>query len=219
MCFRIYLPALVGFLFVFTAEARVGNSSELSFCTEAEQCLLFDLICKTDDYEVRHYESVNWVSTDEESWSMDFASMTTFKRLFNYIKENDIQMTAPVIIEVPTTGLWLEWSTYKMSFLLPVEHQQNPPPPSDVNVYINQMPEMKVYVRSYGGWMVGISDKIKANSLSSALNAVGAKYTKSSHYGVGYNSPMTMLNRHNEVWFVSEDEPVCDSGSDSSEEN
>lgn len=23
-------------------------------------------------------------------------------------------------------------------------------------------------------------------------------------------SPMTMFNRHNEVWFVAEDEPVCE---------
>lgn len=87
------------------------DSSTLNFCFETEECLLFDLICDTDKYEVRenfftrqmpekklapmyffdvsqvrHYESVKWVTTEEEAYFMDFAVMTAFRRLFNYIK-------------------------------------------------------------------------------------------------------------------------------------
>ncbi|TNN43794.1 Heme-binding protein 2 [Liparis tanakae] len=131
----IYLSGFVGFLLVLTAEARVGNSSELNFCTETEECLLFDLICRTDDYEV----------------------------------------------------------------------------------FINNIADMQVYVRSYGGWMMSWTDKNQAETLSSALKSAGAEFDRSFHYGVGYNSPMMVFNRHNEVWYVVQDDPVCGSSSEEME--
>ncbi|GLD70103.1 nuclear receptor subfamily 5 group A member 2-like protein [Lates japonicus] len=134
----IYLSGLVGFLLVLTTEARVGNSSELKFCSETEQCLLFNLICKTEEYEVRHYDSVKWVSTNETSFFMEFAAMKAFRRLYEYITgAND--------------------------------------------------KDMKMFVRSYGGWMTSTSDKNEASSLSTALDLVDAKYKKGFHYAVGYN--------------------------------
>ncbi|XP_070779807.1 heme-binding protein 2 [Enoplosus armatus] len=211
----IYLSGLVGFLLVLTAEARVGNSSQLRFCTETEQCLLFDLVCETDKYEVRHYDSVRWVSTDETSFFMEIAAMRAFRRLFAYItgankSGKKIDMTSPVVVKMSHKTFW-EMGVYTMSFLLPAEHQKNPPKPTDEKVYIYDMPEMNMYVQSYGGWMTSMSDKSNAGSLSSALDAVNAEYKKGFHYAVGYNSPMTMFNRHNEVWFVVEDDPVCSS--------
>ncbi|XP_035511022.1 heme-binding protein 2 [Morone saxatilis] len=211
----IYLSGLVGFLLVLTAEARVGNSSQLTFCTETEQCLLFDLICKTDKYEARHYDSVKWVSTEETSFFMEMASMRAFRRLFEYITGANkdgkkIAMTAPVIVKIPNKRFW-ETAVFTMSFLLPMEHQNNPPKPTDDKVHIHDMPAMTVYGQSYGGWMTSMADKNNANSLSSALDSVQANYKKDFHYAVGYNSPMTMFNRHNEVWFVTDDDPECPS--------
>nr|XP_020465951.1 heme-binding protein 2-like [Monopterus albus] len=209
----IYLSGLVGFLLVVTAEAGVGNSSQLPFCFETTQCLLFDLICKTKNYEVRHYSSVKWVSTDEESYFMELASSKAFKRLYNYItgdnknKEN-IEMTAPVIVKIPDKMFW-EKGVFTTSFLLPAEYQTNPPIPTDDKVYFQDTPDMYVYVQTYRGWILTFSDKSVANSLSSALNSVHAAYQKDSHYAAGYNSPMTVFNRHNEVWFVAEDVPRC----------
>ncbi|XP_068574853.1 heme-binding protein 2 [Cebidichthys violaceus] len=207
----ICLLVLVGFLFVLTAEARVGNSSQLEFCTETEQCLLFDLICSTDDYEVRHYDSVNWVSTNETSWFMDIATVTAFRRLFAYIAGNNIEMTAPVIVKCQDDIPFWQKSIYTLSFLLPVEHQKNPPKPTDDKVYINKMPDMKVYVRRYGGWMMSWIEKKEAKNLRNDLDKVGAEYKKGLHYAAGYNSPMKMFNRHNEVWYIVEDEPMCPS--------
>lgn len=85
------------------------SSSELDFSTDTEQNLLFDVICKTDKYEVRDtlasrqmqetlpsshvfaspqvrsYESEKWVSTEDSSFSMEIASIRSFRRLFKYI--------------------------------------------------------------------------------------------------------------------------------------
>ncbi|XP_061567798.1 heme-binding protein 2 [Cololabis saira] len=208
----IYLTGLVGFLLVLTAEARVGNSSQLRFCSETEECLLFDLVCEGSEYEVRQYDSVKWVSTNETSYAMEFAAPKAFMRLFKYITgENEngkkIEMTAPVVVKMPEKKFW-ERGVYTMSFLLPAEHQKNPPKPTNNRVYIHETPAMNVYVRSYGGWMTTMSDSQNANELSTALDKDNAKYQE-THSAVGYNSPMTLFNRHNEVWFVAEGEPVC----------
>ncbi|XP_036946141.1 heme-binding protein 2 [Acanthopagrus latus] len=215
----MYLSGFVGFLLVLTAEARVGNSSELAFCTETEQCLVFDPVCKTPQYEVRHYGSAKWVTTEETHYIMEFASMKAFRRLFKYITGDNadgkkVEMTSPVLMKMPDDKRFWQTGVYKMGFLLPAEHQKNPPNPTDEAVSIVTLPAMKVYVKTYGGWMTSFSDKNNANSLSSALDLVGAKYKKDFHYAAGYNSPMTWFNRHNEVWYVVEDEPECSTSSE-----
>ncbi|XP_028268872.1 heme-binding protein 2 [Parambassis ranga] len=211
----IYLPGLVGFLLVLTAEARVGNSSELAFCFETQECLLFHPICEANGYEVRYYESVKWVSTDEKFFWMDIAVMKAFRRLYKYITgENEngekIQMTTPVVVKRPKEQ-GFRMNDYTISFLLPADYQKNAPKPTDPKVYIHDSPDMRVYVKSYGGWMTGMSDNYKAEDLSSVLNSVNAEYEKEFHYAAGYNSPLTIFNRHNEVWFVAKDDPVCPS--------
>uniref|UniRef100_UPI0037E8B7D2 heme-binding protein 2-like n=1 Tax=Semicossyphus pulcher TaxID=241346 RepID=UPI0037E8B7D2 len=210
------LSGLVGVLLVLTADSRVGNSSALKMCRETEECLLFDLICESNNYEARHYNSVKWVSTDEPSCFMEIAAMRAFRRLFQYISgANDqgqkVEMTSPVIMRMPGGKRFWSMGIYTLSFVLPSKHQETPPKPTNDRVYVHQMPEMKVYAQSYGGWMTGVTDRYKAYSLSSVLDSVDAKYEKVIHYGVGYNSPMTMLDRHNEVWFVAHDDPKCSS--------
>ncbi|XP_041862204.1 heme-binding protein 2 [Melanotaenia boesemani] len=211
----ICLTGLVGFLLVLTAEARVGNSSEVDFCTETEQCLLFDLVCKADKYEVRHYDSVKWVATDVTSYAMELAAPVAFTRLFKYITgENEdgkkIQMTSPVVLKLPDKRFW-EKGVFTMHFLLPAEYQMNPPSPTNKDVYIHETPEMNVYVLSFGGWLSSLSNNKKSVELSTVLDSVNAKYNKGHLCVAGYNSPMTMFNRHNEVWYVVEGDPVCPS--------
>ncbi|XP_074553558.1 heme-binding protein 2-like [Halichoeres trimaculatus] len=210
----ILLTGLVGVLLVLTAEAKVGNA-EGTECTETKECLLYELVCDTGEYEVRKYGAAKWVSTKEKSLTMDLAQMAAFKRLFGYISgENErgkkIEMTAPVIVEIPEKNFW-ERVNFTMSFLLPSEYQQNPPRATNDEVYIHEMPEMQMYVQSYGGWMTSFSDYYHARCLKDVLDEEEAMYGTKYHYGVSYNSPMTLFNRHNEVWVKVVGKPVCSS--------
>ncbi|KAK3532641.1 hypothetical protein QTP86_027427 [Hemibagrus guttatus] len=181
-------------LFSFTTEARIGNSSEpTSYCTETKECLLFDLICKGEEYEVRHYEAAKWVTTEAESMFKDLAKMKAFRKLYNYITgENEagakIDMTAPVIIKVKEEVPLLEKSVYVLSFLLPSDYQKQPPQPNESTVYFTDMPDMKVYVKSFGGWMVSAVATKYSNDLKEALDKAEATYNTDYHYEVGYNS-------------------------------
>ncbi|XP_041718720.1 heme-binding protein 2 [Coregonus clupeaformis] len=216
----VYFAGLVGLLLILTAEARIGNSSESSFCTESRECLLYDLVCKNDDYnyEVRHYDSVKWVSTDEECYFMDKAMYTAFGRLFKYITGYNeagvnIDMTTPVTVKIEEKKRMWQSSVFTLNFLLPSDYQMTPPQPSDDRVYFTEMPDMKVYVRSYGGWMMSLTSSVNSMLLKRQLDKVQATYNKDYHYAVGYDSPMKILNRHNEVWYMVEGEPVCPTSS------
>uniref|UniRef100_A0A8C5BTK5 Heme-binding protein soul5 n=1 Tax=Gadus morhua TaxID=8049 RepID=A0A8C5BTK5_GADMO len=129
---------------------------------------------------------------------MEMATYTAFRRLFKYItgaNENglsNIEMTSPVIIKSKTNKGWFESCTYTMSFLLPSEHQLNPPKPTDSQVDLAFCPTQ-----------LGVD---KESELMDSLESVGAMYKKDFSYAVGYDSPMKMFNRHNEVWFVAEEE-------------
>lgn len=212
VCFAVF----VGLVLALTAEARVGNSSESLFCTETKECLLYDVVCGNEEYEVRHYDSVQMVSTVERSMVMEMGQMLAFRRLFKYITGANedgakVEMTSPVLIKVEQGGSFWESNTYTMSFVLPSNFQMAPPKPTDDKVFLYQSTDMKAYVRSYGGWMMGIREKMQAKALAEELDSVKASYVKEHHYAVGYDSPMKIWNRHNEVWYVAEGEPVCSS--------
>ncbi|XP_056609211.1 heme-binding protein 2 [Triplophysa dalaica] len=211
----IYLTGVIVLLLGLTVEGRIGDSnSKNSYCTETKECLLFDLVCEGDGYEVRHYEGAKWVTAEADSYFMEMAMSRAFRKLFKYITgENEagakIDMTAPVIIKGKENKSITESSVYVLSFLLPSDYQANPPKPNDPSVYFTDTPDMKVYVKSYGGWMMSFIAKMQAKQLKTSLDNVQASYESDYHYDVGYNSPMTMLNRHNEVWYIVKGEPVC----------
>ncbi|KAM4717439.1 heme-binding protein 2 [Anableps anableps] len=211
----ICLAGLVGLLLVLTTEARVGDSSQLDFCNETEQCLLFDLICKNSIYEVRHYDSVKWVSTNYTTFSMEFMMVPSFWRLYKYITgENEagqkIPMTAPVLMRMPEKSIFKR-DVFTMSFLLPAEYQMDPPKPTNDDVYIQEMPAMNVYVISHEDFMSTLSDNRCSKKLSTALDSASAQYRKGFHYAAGYDSPKPKKKRHTEVWYIVEGDPVCSS--------
>ncbi|XP_077428242.1 uncharacterized protein soul5l [Vanacampus margaritifer] len=209
-----FMSALAVLAFVVTTEASVGPSTNGSFCTESKECLEFELVCKTDEYEVRHYSPTRWVSTDAEAYFMGVGAAMAFRRLFQYItgaNEAGVQMemTAPVLVKIPEeTKMW-EPAVYTLNFPLPQAYQDKPPAPTNDKLYFTEMPEMDVYVRSYGGWMLSVTSRLHAHLLTKELERVRASYNHTYHYGVGYDSPLKLLNRHNEVWYVSEGRPVC----------
>nr|XP_061778859.1 uncharacterized protein LOC133570162 [Nerophis lumbriciformis] len=210
----IFLSAVAVLALVVITEGSVGPSTNGSFCTESKECLQFEVVCKTDEYEVRHYSPTRWVSTDAEAYFMGVGAAMAFRRLFQYITgANDagvqMDMTAPVLVKIPEeTKMW-EPAIYTLNFPLPAAYQDKPPAPTNDKLYFTEMPEMDVYVRSYGGWMLSVTSRLHAHLLTKELERVRASYNHSYHYGVGYDSPLKLLNRHNEVWYVAEGAPVC----------
>ena len=73
-----------------------------------------------------------------------------FMTLFKYItganaESENIDMTTPV--STKWTRIDAESSEHEMCFYLNKAHQENPPKPTNANVFIENRPEMTIYTR------------------------------------------------------------------------
>lgn len=110
-------------------------------------------------------------------------------------------MTAPVSTKVePGAGPNCE-STFTVSFYIPPGHQENPPKPTNPDVFIENRPEMTVFVQKFGGFANDESWIENARILTEKLEGK-QKFETGYWYTAGYNSPFQLVGRTNEVWFV-----------------
>ncbi|XP_051898162.1 heme-binding protein 2-like isoform X2 [Pristis pectinata] len=209
----MYWTGLFLFLLFGLMEAANSNSRP-AHCREGKECFNYDLICANSDYEVRHYKASKWVATNTTNFFMEFASYQGFKKLFQYIQGKNeegkrIDMTAPVLLKIPESERIMEIKNYIVHFLLPAAYQENPPAPTDPDVYFIDFPEMYVLVKSFGGWLLTWNSKFYSSRLKTQLNKANQSFVSGYYYGAGYNSPKTLVDRHNEVWYIAEGTPVC----------
>lgn len=74
-------------------------------------------------------------------------SASTTSHPYPYYPDIRIDMTSPVTTYVePGPGPTCE-STFTMAFLIPEEHQEDPPAPPDNTIFIEDRPEMRVLTR------------------------------------------------------------------------
>ncbi|KAM8946402.1 heme-binding protein 2 [Pelodytes ibericus] len=167
------------------------------------------VVHEASEYETRQYEATKWVSTAVESLKdWDSAVSTGFMRLFKYIqgsneKEVKIEMTAPVTTFIqPGAGPACE-SSITVSFYIPSEHQNEPPKPTDANIFIEERPKTTVYVRCFGGFTSEAKNREQLLQLSESLKRDEKSFEENIYYTAGYDSPFKLFNRHNEVWLVA----------------
>ncbi|XP_069491321.1 heme-binding protein 2-like [Ambystoma mexicanum] len=201
-------------LLVFLALGIAGvhcESQKPDFCAEVQECFAFTLLCNGTDYQARVYPPSTWVGTRVTA-TYTRAKLTGFWRLLSYIQgQNEegvkIEVTAPVITRVPL-GSDVE-KEYAVYFLLPVVHQEAPPIPTSPDVFFSRFPEMVVYVRSFGGWIINSNRDFHSKALDTSLRENGEDFTPDYYYTAGYNGPMKLFNRHNEIWFRGSGVPRC----------
>ncbi|XP_064195305.1 heme-binding protein 2 isoform X2 [Anguilla rostrata] len=160
---------------------------------------------KSQDYEVRTYQTTKWVSTRVTGLQYDSALSTGFKRLFQYIQGSNepkekVEMTAPVTCLVdPGAGPACE-TNFTVSFYVPEQHQADPPKPTDPEVFIEDRKEHTVFVRTYGGFSNEQKSREQLLQLVESLQRDGLAFEEKPYYTAGYDSPFKLTNRRNEVW-------------------
>ncbi|KXJ28510.1 heme-binding protein 2 [Exaiptasia diaphana] len=180
-----------------------------AFCGENE-CPDFKVIKKSTHYELRHYQPSKWVSTSAvgQSWTSEIQK-SLFWPLFGYIqgankKGEKIDMTVPVITSIRPTKP-NEWN-FTMSFFLSPSIA-TPPAPTNDKVFLTSKSDFKVYVHSFKGfaWGQKVWEK-HAEMMKKHLDKDKQKYVSSDKLFItaGYDDPMKLFNRHNEVWLKAE---------------
>jgi len=116
------------------------------------------------------------------------------------MKQEEIEMTRPVTTKVVESD---EKTTVDMDmcFWLGTPYQsKEAPTPIDKKIYIQERPEMVVFVKEFGGFAMSHQDwEEKYDDLKNSLE--DGVYEEKVWYHIGYDSPFTPGDqRRNEIW-------------------
>merc|ERR1712183_272995 len=167
----------------------------------------YEVLKKLDGYELRRYAPSNWVASEVNALTFDAESSTNFWNLYGYINGGNadsqkMKMTVPVITSVGTRKCAFCNVNYKMHFYM---HQQNIPQPTDSDVTKVALPSIEVYVKTFSGYANGEEWLTEASKLHDMLkrDEVSDDQIKTDEfYAVGYDGPLKLVFRRNEVWIV-----------------
>ncbi len=149
-----------------------------------------------DDIEIRHYEASLFTSVQLSTNNFRKTSSQGFSVLAGYIfggndKKERIAMTSPVV-------MLLKDSTTMMFLVSRKYSQEELPIPNDSSIAFKNMPAKKVAAVSFGGWANDAKIESYKIMLMKALENKGIPYTD-TFYFLGYNAPMEVFNRRNEI--------------------
>jgi len=156
----------------------------------------FTIIDSYETIEIRQYEASLFTSVQMPSNNYRKTSSKGFSVLAGYIfggndKEEKIAMTSPVAMSLKDSTTML--------FLVPKKYtRDNLPVPNDSSIEFKDVPEKKVAAISFGGWANDSKIASFKKKLIGVLNSKGIKYTD-NFYFLGYNAPMEVFNRKNEI--------------------
>ena len=156
----------------------------------------FTIIDSYETIEIRQYEASLFTSVQIPSNNYRKTSSKGFSVLAGYIfggndKEEKIAMTSPVTMSLKDSTTML--------FLVPKKYtRDNLPVPNDSSIEFKDVPEKKVAAISFGGWANDSKIASFKKKLIDVLNSKGIKYTD-NFYFLGYNAPMEVFNRKNEI--------------------
>ena len=156
----------------------------------------FTIIDSYETIEIRQYEASLFTSVQMPSNNYRKTSSKGFSVLAGYIfggndKEEKIAMTSPVAMSLKDSTTML--------FLVPKKYtRDNLPVPNDSRIEFKNIPEKRVAAISFGGWANDSKIASFKKKLIDVLNSKGIKYTD-NFYFLGYNAPMEVFNRKNEI--------------------
>merc|ERR1712142_404866 len=167
----------------------------------------YEVIQESDGWEVRMFPAQKWISTDvQDVMPHDGPEHDdAFFRLFNYIDGSNemnskIPMTAPVSMRIlPGEGPNCE-SNYTMSFYIPSNLQENPPKPTDSQVYIEERQAFEVVAMQFGGFPSDLEFSAKAAMLYEMAKEEELSVKDVPLWTAGFSGPSVIINRRNEVW-------------------
>jgi len=164
---------------------------------------------KSEEYEERLYPAARWVCT-ARSVSKVSSSPTRamFLDVFRYfsganVDRKEIDLTVPVSTLVKPKDN--DMVQYETCLVLPRAYQKEAPKADNPAVYFDEKPERVVVTRRVSGYFITDSAwEEEATSLKTFLKEKMGEVDVdfNGYYRNGYDAPMRIFNRRNEVWYV-----------------
>lgn len=157
-------------------------------------------------YEKRHFGLVKLVATTYRCATMTPCSGTAFQRIVRYLRGQNsdgakLNMTVPVVIYANLASP-SKRESYEMSLHISQQYQENPPQPTDNNVYLKMIPPATVYSKKFTGFLNESFAKQQYEELRDMLLAENAKFYGNAFMTAQYDFNTQMTNHRNEVWIV-----------------
>lgn len=80
------------------------------------------------------------------------------------------------------------------------QFQGKAPTPTDEDVYLEDLPALRVYVSIFGGYAHEKQILTNVSDLGTALKTANEVFNPDYFFFAGYDSPFRIFLRHNEVW-------------------
>lgn len=151
---------------------------------------------KYESFEIRKYEASLFSSVKLSSNGYKESSSKGFSILAGYIfggneRNEKISMTSPVSMSLE--------DSMTMMFMVPKKFdKENLPKPDQSQIEFKEEPAKTMAAITFGGWTDDAKIAQYKTQLKAALDAEGIAYTD-RFYFFGYNAPMEVFNRKNEV--------------------
>jgi len=215
MSVRLGVAALVLALCAVSVQSQVWNYVSQSFSLVRSDTLEgadYELLANVtsrdggENYEERLYPSARWACTARTQPKTESSpTRSMFMNLFRYFsgdnsEKKDIDLTVPVSTFVQQRENDVTY--YESCLVLPAKFQAKSPKPNNPSVFLEDKPETVVLTRRSGGYF--ITDNAweeEAIALKKLLKEKEAEADFSGYYRNGYDAPMRIFNRRNEVWF------------------
>lgn len=159
-----------------------------------------------ESYEERLYPAAKWACTARTVPKTESSpSRSMFLELFRYFAgdnadKKEIDLTVPVNTFVQQRDN--DVTFYETCLVLPAKSRSAAPKPNNPSIYLEDKPEQVILTRRVSGYF--ITDHAweeEAISLKKVLKEKEPEADFSGYYRNGYDAPMRIFNRRNEVWY------------------
>lgn len=215
MSVRLGCVTLVLALFAVSAEAQVWGYVSQSFSLvrsdileAAEYTMLANITSRDagENYEERLYPASKWACTARTVPKTESSpTRAMFLDLFRYFAgdnadKKEIDLTVPVNTYVQQRDNDVTY--YETCLVLPAKFQSSPPKANNPSVFLEDKPEQVILTRRVSGYFVTDNAwEEEAISLKKVLKEKEPEADYSGYYRNGYDAPMRIFNRRNEVWY------------------
>ncbi|KAL0964433.1 hypothetical protein UPYG_G00323770 [Umbra pygmaea] len=175
---------------------------EPEFC-HGYECPEFDVINTNEEFEARAYKASTWITIDSASDS-DSDLKVGFTKLWDYTQgDNEESQTInthtwPALISLTEVDGKKNFSLY---FFVASENKVLPTPKAPIRV--ETIPACIIYVRVFSSYPTRGSLQDNVEKHREALKLASLTFNPERHILAGYESPWTLIGRHNEIWIFA----------------
>ncbi|MEW5305383.1 MAG: hypothetical protein WDW36_007925 [Sanguina aurantia] len=173
----------------------------------------FRLEVSGESYDERVYMAATWAATKVTDTKLDKAFKEGSSRLDNFRKggnENGTKWDATVptfvLLNRAPTGRAFE-SDFVVHTFVPKDLQEVVPKPDAEEVEVKELPEQKIYVKTFGGYAFEDAVLDQTFDFLDELKEAGVSVDSLKVAFAQYDGPLKVLGRHNEIWAWDEQAP------------